>query len=87
MHRIRTFYLRLALNAGVLQSDLSARKLRQLLKVQYERDWHVDLDKLVSKSHFLGYAARYVRRPPITQHRFQEIDGPFVKFLTKDTKT
>jgi hypothetical protein len=61
--------------------------LRQLLKTQYERDWHVDVDELVSKVHFLGYAARYIRRPPIAQHRLQEIDGALVKFLTKDTKS
>jgi hypothetical protein len=24
---------------------------------------------------------------PIAQHRFQEIDGPVIKFLTKDTET
>ena len=41
----------------------------------------------ISKRHFLGYAARYIRRPPIAQHRFQEIDGPTVKFLAKDTAT
>ncbi|MBZ5508770.1 MAG: transposase [Acidobacteriia bacterium] len=35
----------------------------------------------------MGYAARYIRRPLIAQHRFQEIDGPVVKFLTKDTAT
>ena len=38
-------------------------------------------------AYFLGYAARYVRRPPIAQHRFREIDGPLVKFLTKDTRS
>lgn len=80
-------YLRLALNAGILKSDLSSRQLKQLFTTQYERDWHVDLDEQVSKAQFLGYAARYIRRPPIAQHRFQEIDGPFVKFLTQDTKT
>jgi hypothetical protein len=80
-------YLRLALNAGILKSDLSRQQLNQLLATQYERDWYIHLDEQVSKKQFLGYAARYVRRPPIAQHRFQEIDGPLVKFLTKDTKS
>lgn len=80
-------YLRRAFNAGILKSDLSSWHLKRLLTTQYERDWHVHVDEQVSKTQLLGYAARYVRRPPIAQHRFQEIDGPLVKFLTKDTKT
>lgn len=80
-------YLRLALAAGILKSDLKTWKLRELLADKYEVGWHVDMQERISKRHFLGYAARYIRRPPIAQHRFQEIDGPVVKFLTKDTKT
>jgi hypothetical protein len=61
--------------------------LLELLADKYEVGWHVDMQERISKSHFLGYAARYIRRPPIAQHRFQEIEGPVVKFLTKDTAT
>ena len=80
-------YLRLALAAGILKSDLKSWELRELLADKYGVGWHVDTQERISKRHFLGYAARYIRRPPIAQHRFQEIDGPVVKFLTKDTKT
>jgi hypothetical protein len=80
-------YLRLALAAGILKSDLKSWELRELLADKYEVGWHVDMQERISKRHFLGYAARYIRRPPIAQHRFQEIDGPVVKFLTKDTAT
>jgi len=80
-------YLRLALAAGILKSDLKSWELRELLADKYEVGWHVHMQERISKRHFLGYAARYIRRPPIAQHRFQEIDGPVVKFLTKDTKT
>ncbi|HEY2236429.1 MAG TPA: transposase [Candidatus Angelobacter sp.] len=80
-------YLRLALDAGILKSGLKSWELRELLADKYEVGWHVDMQERISKRHFLGYAARYIRRPPIAQHRFQEIDGPVVKFLTKDTKT
>jgi hypothetical protein len=80
-------YLRLALEAGILKSDLKSWELLELLADKYEVGWHVDMQEHISKRHFLGYAARYIRRPPIAQHRFQEIDGPVVKFLTKDTKT
>jgi hypothetical protein len=80
-------YLRLALDAGILKSGLKSWELRELLADKYEVGWHVDMQERISKRHFLGYAARYIRRPPIAQHRFQEIDGPVVKFLTKDTAT
>ena len=39
------------------------------------------------KKQFLGYAGRYVRHPPIAQHRFRKIDRHEIHFLTKDTKT
>jgi len=35
---------------------------------------------------FLRYVARYVRRPPIAQHRFVEITDQEVKFWTKDLR-
>ncbi|HKV91256.1 MAG TPA: transposase [Candidatus Angelobacter sp.] len=79
-------YLRLALAAGILKSDLNSWELRELLADKYEVGWHVDMQERISKRHFLGYAARYIRRPPIAQHRFQEIT-PVVKFWTKDTAT
>jgi hypothetical protein len=80
-------YLRRALKAGILKSSLESCQLREVFSDKYKVGWHVDLQERISKRHFLGYAARYIRRPPIAQHRFQEIDGPVVKFLTKDTKT
>jgi len=79
-------YLRLALQAGILKSDLKGWELLELLADKYEVGWHVDMQERISKRHFLGYAARYIRRPPIAQHRFQEI-RPVVKFWTKDTAT
>jgi len=82
-----TVYLRRAFAAGLLKSDLKNWELQELLSDKYEVDWHVDMQERISKRHFLGYAARYIRRPPIAQHRFQEINGPVVKFLTKDTHT
>jgi len=39
-----------------------------------------------SKEHFLRYAARYVRRPPIAQRRITCIEGRGVRFWTKDKK-
>ncbi len=55
-------YLRAALEAKVLTSDLSPQRLRTRLKNQYERWWSIDVDHFESKKHFLRYAGRYVRR-------------------------
>jgi len=66
-------YLRTALDANVLTSNSSPQMLRTSLKRQYERWWSIDVDAFESKEHFLRYAGRYVRRPPIAQCRFVEI--------------
>jgi hypothetical protein len=79
-------YLRRALRAGILESDLKTWELKTIFATQYERYWHSYLDH-ISKDHFLGYVARYIRRVPIAQRRIESIDGPDVKFWTKDTKT
>jgi putative transposase len=77
-------YLRTALEAKVLTSDLSPQRLRTRLKKQYERWWSIDVDTFESKKHFLRYAGRYVRRPPIAQYRFINITDREVRFWTKD---
>ncbi len=79
-------YLRAALKKGLLASEASPEELRVLLKTQYERWWNVYVDHIRSKWHFLRYVARYVRRPPIAQHRFTKITDQEVEFLTKDLK-
>jgi hypothetical protein len=80
-------FLREALKANVLTSNLEPTELRRVLRTQYERWWNIYIDTLVSKRHFLGYAARYVRRPPIAQGRFLKVTDREVEFLTKDRKT
>src|ERR1039457_3495696 len=44
----------------------------------------IDIDHFESKKHFLLYAGRYVRRPPIAQYRFVKITDREVRFWTKD---
>jgi Putative transposase/Transposase zinc-binding domain len=77
-------YLRAALQANVLASDSSPQTLRIRFTQQYERWWSIDIDPFESKKHFLRYAGRYVRRPPIAQYRFIKITDREVKFWTKD---
>ena len=79
--------LREADRAGVLDTDMTRRALRQLLTTQYERWWNTNIQRFRSKKQFLGYAGRYARRPPIAQHRFRKIDGQEIRFVTKDRST
>lgn len=83
-------HLRRAHKLGVLESDLSEGDLRRLFSTAYSseshRNWIVWFDKIVSKAHFLGYAARYVRRPPIANWRIQNVTGNKVEFIAKDTR-
>ncbi len=79
-------YLRAVLKKGLLASEASPEELRVLLKTQYERWWNFYVDQIRSKWHFLRYVARYVRLPPIAQHRFTKITDREVEFLTKDLK-
>jgi len=77
-------YLRAGLKAKVLASDSSPKQLRIRLKKQYERWWSIDIDHFASRQHFLRYAARYVRRPPIAQYRFTKITDREIRFWIKD---
>ena len=79
-------YLREALRRGLLQSDITAGAMRQMLTTQYERWWNVDVQPCASKEHFLRYAARYVRRPPLAQYRILQHTSEEVSFRTKDHK-
>jgi hypothetical protein len=83
-------HLHRALKAGVLRSNLTAEDLSKILSVAYQHPrhpkWIIFLDRIASKSHFLRYAARYVRRPPIARWRLLEVTNREVVFVAKDTK-
>jgi hypothetical protein len=79
-------YLREAIRSDALRSDLGAEELKKILTTQYERWWNIKLTGLMSKQHFLGYAGRYIRHPPIAQHRFVTVTDREVQFLRKDLK-
>jgi len=83
-------HLRLAFKAHVLRSDLTVQAFGELLSEAYEserhRRWIIFVDRIVSKAHFLRYAARYVRRPPIATWRLLKITDTEVEFVAKDTQ-
>jgi hypothetical protein len=79
-------YLRGAQKRGVLRSDVTPSDMKTLLTKQYERWWNVDVQTCTSKEHFLRYAGRYVRRPPIAQYRIIECAEQQISLRTRDHK-
>lgn len=79
-------YLMEALTAKVVRSELSNENLRNLLELQFKRRWHIHISRGMSKRHFLRYVGRYVRRPPVAQHRLQRVTDHEVEYLAKDTR-
>jgi len=57
-----------------------------MLTYQEKRWWSVRIQSFESKEHFLRYAGRYIRRPPIAQRRITCIAERSVTFWTKDKR-
>ena len=80
-------FLRMAYGRGLLATGLSPRNFQRLLDEQYQRWRHVYCGTMKTKGQVLRYAGRYVRRPPIAEHRILETGSQQVRFLTKDLKS
>ena len=80
-------YLQAAGRAGVLDTEMALPALEALLAEQARRWWNTDIKRFRGKKHFLAYAGRYARHPPIAEHRFRNIDRAEIRFETKDTRT
>jgi Putative transposase/Transposase zinc-binding domain len=78
--------LRAALRAGQLSTKMTVEQMRELLNEQENRGWIINVQSFTSKEHFLRYAGRYVRRPPIAQRRITYIGKQTVRFWYKDKK-
>jgi hypothetical protein len=51
------------------------------------RRWSIKIQPFKSKEHFLEYAGRYVRRPPIAQRRIKYIEGNLTNQNSADNAT
>ena len=80
-------YLWVALQKGALVSNLNTKMLKKALKAEHKRDWIIYVSPVMSKTKFLRYAGRYIRRPPIPLSHILDIAGHEVRFLAKDTWT
>jgi hypothetical protein len=78
--------LRAALQAGQLQTELTVGQVGDLLAHLEKCWWSIKIQSFEDKGHFLQYAGRYVRRPPIAQCRITWIGEPTVRFWYKDKK-
>ena len=80
-------YLRIALRSGLIDSNGAQKNVEDLLQKWEGRWWSTDVNSFASKAHFLRYAGRYVRRPPVAQHRFLSVNSEEVTFWTNDLKS
>jgi hypothetical protein len=81
-------YLQRALALGLVVCHVEIDTLKRNLSAEAARPcWVINISRRMNKKHFLGYAARYARRPPIAQSRLIRFDDATVEFLTKDRKT
>ena len=78
--------LRAALRAGQLRTKMAADQIEEMLTEQENRWWSINIQSFTSKEHFLRYAGRYVRRPPIAQRRITYTGKQTVRFWYKDKK-
>jgi hypothetical protein len=78
--------LRSALQTAQLHSCVSCDELDALLASKEECWWSVKIQSFQSKLHFLRYAGRYARRPPISQRRIIAVGTRSVTFWYKDKK-
>jgi hypothetical protein len=78
--------LRAALRAGQLRTELTAGQMGDLLTHLERCWWSIKIQAFEDKWHFLQYAGRYVRRPPIAQRRITWIGKRTVRFWYKDKK-
>jgi hypothetical protein len=90
MRMWREAVIKLLLSAhrrGLLRTEMPLDQVEPTLLQQAARWWSIKIQSLKSKAHFLGYAGRYVRRPPIAQRRIVHIGEGDVTFWTKDKKS
>lgn len=78
--------LRAALRAGRLVSTLTNIELEHLLRREEGRWWSIHIQCFKGKEHFLRYAGRYARRPPIAECRIQDVSNGLVSFWYRDKR-
>jgi Putative transposase/Transposase zinc-binding domain len=65
---------------------VGAESLTATVQLQEKRPWNIHIKRFSSKAHFLRYAGRYLRRPPIAEHRIISVTDHHVEFWANDLK-
>jgi putative transposase/transposase-like zinc-binding protein len=80
------FFLLLAYKKGALKCSLSSEEFQTMVETQHGRDWHVFISRAGSKASHVRHDGRYIRRPPVAQHRLARLEIDRIEYLAKDTK-
>jgi hypothetical protein len=75
-----------ACKRGCLKSNLSKSELFDMFTTQHKRRWNLFVGRRGSKAYRLQHDGRYVRRPPIAQHRLARVGSHEVEYLARDTR-
>jgi hypothetical protein len=75
-----------AFKKGALRSNLSSEEFQNTLETQHHREWNVFIGRISSKAYRLKHDGRYIRRPPVAQHRLERIGNQRLQYLAKDTR-
>ena len=78
--------LRAGLRTGQLCTEMPVDQVEELLTQKEKSWWSINIQSFKSIEHFLLYAGRYVRRPPIAQRRITGIEDQTITFRTKDKR-
>jgi hypothetical protein len=78
--------LRAALKAGQLRTERSVEEVETMLADWENRWWSIKIKSREDKEHFLQYAGRYGRRPPIAHRRIAFVGNRSVRFWYNDKK-
>lgn len=69
---------------GAAVEDVGA--FDETLKQQGKRRWNIHIRRFSSKAHFLRYAGRYLRRPPIAERRIISVTDQHVEYWANDLR-
>jgi hypothetical protein len=81
-----TSYLLGAYRGGLLTKSTVHGDFSEVILGQVERSWNIHITRKMSKSRFLEYAGRYIRRLPIAQKNILVVSNHEVVYLAKDTR-
>jgi hypothetical protein len=81
-----TTYLRQAHGSGLLDGGQLHSQFQKVIQHQAVRKWNIHITRVMSKSHFLGYAGRYIRRLPISQRHLLRVSETEIVYQVKDTR-